>query len=253
MNRIFKLIGLLLAFASVPFFYSCEENDFDTPPIKTIDPNAILTISNLRTLCPGGSTFTFTGDTSVYAVVTMDESTGNIYKQLYVQDAEQAVELRLTASSRIQQGDSIRVNLKGSTLMYYNNQFQVDNLDIANLVVQEPGHNKEPMVVTIQQLLSSNFSTLYQSKLVKIENVQFLDTELGRTFADAVNQLTLNREIEDMSGYKIIVRTSGFSSFANTLVPEGSGSIIAIATQFGNTRQLIVRRVSELQMDGERF
>lgn len=253
MNRILKMAGLLIALATIPFIYGCEENDFDSPPVKTIDPNSILTISDLRAICPNGTSFTFTGDTSIYAVVSMDESSGNIYKQLYVQDAEQGVELRLTASSRIMQGDSIRVNLKGSTLMYYNNQFQVDNLEVANLVVQESGNDKEPKVVTIQQLLSSSFPTEYQSKLVKIENVQFKNDELGRTFADAINQTTENRYIQDQGGYQIIVRTSGFSSFANALVPEGSGSIIAIATQFGNTRQLIVRKLSEVQMDAERF
>jgi hypothetical protein len=183
----------------------------------------------------------------------MDESTGNIYKVLYVQDEEQAVELRLTASSRINQGDSLRVNLKGATLMYYNNQFQVDNLNVQNLIVQQSDLDKDPIIVTIPELLTSNFSTTFQSKLIKIENVQFLSSELGSTFADPINQITENREIEDMAGNKIIVRTSGFASFAGSNVPEGSGSIIAIVTQFGNVRQLIVRKLSEVQMDGERF
>jgi hypothetical protein len=170
-----------------------------------------------------------------------------------VQDEDQAVELRLTASSRINQGDSIRVNLNGATLMYYNNQFQVDNLDVQNLIIQESELDKEPILVTIPELLASNFSTAYQSKLIKIENVQFLSSELGNSFADPINQITENREIEDMAGNKIIVRTSGFASFAGATVPEGSGSILAIVTQFGNVRQLIVRRPSEVQLDGERF
>ncbi|PKP38947.1 MAG: hypothetical protein CVT98_04050 [Bacteroidetes bacterium HGW-Bacteroidetes-15] len=253
MNRLNKLAGILFAFAIVPFIISCEGSDFDTPPIKTLDENAILTISDLRALCPSGSTYTFTGDTSLFAVVTMDESTGNIYKQLYVQDADQAVELRLSAASRIFQGDSIRVNLKGSTLMYFNNQFQVDNLLITNLVVQESGHDKDPILITIPQLLATDFSTTLQSKLVKIENVQFLLTELGKTYADAVNQNAASRELQDMQGNKIIVRTSGFSSFANTKVAEGSGSIIAIVTQFGAVRQLVIRRLSEVELNGERF
>ncbi|HZJ74754.1 MAG TPA: DUF5689 domain-containing protein [Perlabentimonas sp.] len=248
-----KYIALLLSALVAALSFGCDDMELDTPPIKTIDENAVLTIADLREICPAGSQHTFVGDSIVFGVVTMDESSGNIYKKLYIQDVEQAVELRLTASSRIREGDSIRVNLKGSTLGYYNLLFQVDSLDLDNVVVQASGLNKEPVLVTIAELEGMNFSTEYQSKLVRIENVQFKSGELDKTYADAANQTDKSRTLQDSVGDEIIVRTSGFASFAGTQVAQGSGTITAIVTQYYETRQLVIRRLSEVELDEERF
>lgn len=252
MNRFMKYSKILAAFAIVFFATACDDV-IDTPPVVELDPNSILTVAELREICPPGSTYRFTEDKSLFATITMDESTGNIYKQLYVQDDNHGVELRLSASSRLRQGDVVRVNLNGSLLSYYNSQFQVGDVDVRNVVFQEPNLDKEPTVVTIAELKAPGFSTNYQSKLVKLENVQFTQTELGKTYADAVNQSSQNRELEDTNGDRIIVRTSGFANFANQIIPEGNGSIIAIATQFGETRQLVIRKPSEVNFTGERF
>lgn len=250
-NNKYKIL-LLSAFIALLSF-GCDDKDFDTPPIKTLVDSTVLTITNLRDICPSGSQHIFTGDSILFGVVTMDERSGNIYKKLYIQDNDQAVELRLTASSRILEGDSIRVNLKGSTLGYYNQQFQVDKLDIANLVVQASGLHKEPILVTIPELNASDFSTKYQSKLIRIDSVQFLSGELNKTYADAANQADASRTLQDNTGNTIIIRTSGFSSFAGAQVAQGSGSIIAIVTQYFDTRQLVIRKLSEVELEGERF
>lgn len=252
MNRFMKYSKILAAFAIVFFATACDDV-IDTPPVVELDPNSILTVAELREICPPGSTYRFTEDRSLFATITMDESTGNIYKQLYVQDDNHGVELRLSASSRLRQGDVVRVNLNGSLLSYYNSQFQVSGVDVKNVVFQESGINKEPILVTIDDLNEDDFSIIYQSKLVVLENVQFELTELGKTYADAVNQSAEDRVLEDANGDKIIVRTSGFASFANQKVPEGNGSIIAIATQYRDKRQLIIRKLSEVDLNGERF
>ncbi|MDD2197383.1 MAG: DUF5689 domain-containing protein [Bacteroidales bacterium] len=250
-NNKYKILLLSAVIAVLSF--GCDDTEFDTPPIKTLDKNAVFTIKDLRNICPDGSQHKFTGDSIVFGVVTMDESSGNIYKKLYIQDNEQAVELRLTAASRLLEGDSIRVNLKGSTLNYYNQQFQVDKLDIANLVVQATGLSKEPILVTIPELEADDFPTEYQSKLIRIENVQFLNGELNESYADAANQTDKSRTLQDDKGNTIIVRTSAFASFAGKQIAQGSGSITAIVTQFHETRQLVIRHLSEVELDKERF
>src|SRR5690554_3167489 len=96
------LLGLVL--------WSCE-SDFDSPPPQIINPDMVLTIADLREMCPNGENYTFTGDTMIFGVLTSDSRSGNIYKKHYIQDNEQAVELRLSATSRLLEGDSVRVNL----------------------------------------------------------------------------------------------------------------------------------------------
>ena len=218
MNRFMKYSKIFAAFAIVFFATACDDV-IDTPPVVELDPNSILTVAELREICPPGSTYRFTEDKSLFATITMDESTGNIYKQLYVQDDSMGVELRLSASSRLLQGDRVRVNLNGSLLSYYNNhQFQVSGIDVKNVILQESNLSKEPILVTIDDLNEEDFSVKYQSKLVILENVQFELTELGKTYADAVNQSAQDRYLEDVNGKTLIVRTSGFANFANQIV-----------------------------------
>ncbi len=253
MNTKNKYTILLISAIFALLSFGCEDMEPDSPPVKSLDENTIVTISDLREICPSGWRYTFVGDSIVFGVVTMDETSGNIYKKLYIQDDEQAVELRLSASSRVLEGDSLRVNLKGTTLGYFNQQFQVDGLDVTNVVVRASGYHMEPLTVTIPELLDAGFPTEYQSKLVKIENVQFKSAHLSETYADAINQEDESRTLEDSEGNEIIVRTSGYASFAGTTVAQGSGSITAIATQYGSTRQLVIRKLSEVELDGERF
>jgi hypothetical protein len=252
MKNLNKYKGLLLALAVALFAFGCDD-EFDTPPVKTLDESTFITIAGLRELCPPGSTVAVTEDRMLFAVVSMDESTGNLYKNLYVQDETSAVLLRLTATSRVREGDSLRISLKGTTLQYFNNLFQIDNVDVSKLVVQETGKFKEPVLVTIPELLASDFPTTLQSKLIKIENVQFIAGDLGKEYADAVNQQSVNRTLQDAGGNIVIVRTSGFASFANVKVAEGSGTFIGIASQFGTTRQLLIRKLSEVQLNEQRF
>ena len=48
------------------------------------------------------------------------------------------------------------------------------------------------------------------------------------------------------------MRTSGYSSFALKTLPEGNGTMLAIYTVFGTTKQLFLRDTADLQLTGTR-
>ncbi|MFN3917165.1 MAG: DUF5689 domain-containing protein [Flavobacteriales bacterium] len=227
-------------------FAGCKK-EFDTPPTREIPVGNVLTIQALKDMYVGQS-IKFTDDYSIYANVSMDESTGNLYRNIYVQDATGGINLRLLNSGGVYEGDSIRVYLKGITLSKYNGLFQLDSISVDNNIIKQATlKHITPDVVTINQLDGS-----HQSKLVKIENVEFVGADLGKTYADAVNQTSQNRTITDCSGNTILVRTSGYANFANELLPTGNGSIIAIVGEFNGTKQLYVRRPAEVIMNEPR-
>lgn len=251
---------LFFAAITVAMFTASCEDKFDEPPAQEIDSATVLTIAELRELIPmadeSNTTFTghtFIGDTIIYGVLTTDAKSGNIYKKHYIQDGEQAVELRLDEASRLQAGDSVRVNLKGSSLGYYRMLFQIDGVKTQNIVLQASGRHIEPQTVTIDELSAADFNPRYQSKLVRIEGVQFLPSDTTKTYADAPNQMDENRTLFDKKGKFLLVRTSGFSSFAGTKVASGSGTITGIINNFLEDRQLVIRDLKDVQLDEERF
>lgn len=235
---LFMLTAVLLA--------ACMKDETDQPPPNELAE--VITLAELRDLYTG-SAVTFTEPVSVYATVTMDESTGNIYRGVYVQDHTAAINVRMDFASNVAEGDSVRLSLKGTTLSSYNNMLQLDSVNYGiHFILQGKGQDIEPVLVSIPEILEGG----YQAKLIKLQDVQFSAGALGRPFANAIDQITENRDLQDCSGNKIIVRTSGYADFAAQQVPEGNGELVAIASQFGNVWQLLIRHPEELFMEGER-
>lgn len=226
---------------------ACKK-EFDDPPVKDIPVGMKLTVADLRAMYTGTNVH-FNDDYSVYAVVTADETNGNFYKESYVQDNTGAIYLRLLSSGGLYRGDSVRIYLKGTTLKEYNGMLQLDSVDVDNNIIKQANQMEvTPEVKTIAQLTTAD-----QAKLIKLENVAFLCSEAGNTYADAANLYTENHYLEDTLGNQLIVRTSGYANFAGNLLPSGSGSIVGVLGQYNNDLQLYIRDINEVQLNNTRF
>lgn len=250
MKKIIAFSTLVLAGALA--ITSCKKK-FDEPPVKSIPESARITIAQLKskyTLNPNQN-YRFQNDSNLYCVVTADEVSGNLYKEVYVKDATGALHLRLVYSGGLYIGDSIRINLKGCYLNDDNNLIQLDSVNIEKSVVKlASGLNPQPEVMTISQITSNASATnTAQSKLVRIDNVEFTNVSYP-TFADAVGKVDKNQIIKSCSTPTLTVRTSGYSNFAATPIPTGNGSIIGIVSQYGTTMQLSIRKINEVNMTG---
>ncbi|MDR0364420.1 MAG: DUF5689 domain-containing protein [Bacteroidales bacterium] len=238
------IVALLLMTAT-----SCNPEKVD-PPLSDIPVGEVLTLKKLKDL---SLPYTFDYDASVYATVTMDESTGNIYKQLYVQDVTDGFSLQFDDATTLKEGDSVRIYLKGKTVSRQNETYQIDDLNaIANVVLIERNRFVEPEETTMEQIYNFNASKEYHLKLIKLMDVQFLEAELGATWGDATTQANVNRNLENCGGESIIVRTSGHATFADKELPRGKGSLVAILGVYNTTMQLWVRSMDEVDMSGGR-
>lgn len=254
MKKQVKILGqfLLLIATSI----SCIHTKFEEPEFEDIPIGNILTIEQLyqiytdSALMKGKLSYKFENDYSVYANITMDDKSGNIYKSAFVQDAGKGVNLHLLSSGGLYEGDSIRIYLKGLTLSEYAGLLQIDSVHVdKNIVKIATNRNVSPQKITIDQINTG----LYTAKLVKLENVQFIDNDLNKTFADATNKISQNRTLIDANNQTIIVRTSGYASFASSVIPSGRGSIIAIVSKFNSDWQLLIRNLADINFNLRRF
>jgi len=265
MNKKSAIFTLIFALAMAMF--SCVDDEFDTPPESTIPVGETITIQEVKDLYNAeNSDYTFTTDQSVFAVVTMDDKNGNIYKTAYIQDQTGAIALHLDASGGLYQGDSIRIQLNGLKVGQYENLFQIDatdgngftmdnyitKLDTKIETTPEEEVRNDTVPITILDIISG--MDYYQCRLVKLNDVQFIASDTNKTYADGDNpENGKNRTLKDANGDELIVRTSDYASFANEPVPNGSGSLVAIVSQYGDYIQLIIRSLDEVEMDNERF
>jgi hypothetical protein len=227
---------------------SCTK-EFDDPTVKTIPTGSVMTIAEVRALYSPGNTVKITQDISVYGVVTADESTGNLYKESYIQDETGALYLRFTSSTGLYVGDSIRVNINGAKILKYNQMLQVDSLHADNSVFKiKTQQFRTPQVVTISDLLANIEG--FQGKLIQLDNVRFVERNQSLTYADGVNKVSTSRFLEDLSANQIEVRTSGYANFANDTLPAGSGTFVGISAQYNTGIQLLIRNTNEVDLYG---
>jgi hypothetical protein len=238
---------LLFVVAGLALSQTSCKKEYDSPPIKEIPVGNVITVDSLRSMFQGTS-IKFTQDYSVYGIITADETSGNLYKTIYMQDGTGAINLRLLTSGGVYQGDSVRLYLKGCVLSKYNGMIQIDSVNTDNNIIkQATGKVVVPQTVTISQINST-----LQSRLIKIDDVEFSVTDAGTTYADAVNQQSANKTIEDCNGNTIIIRNSGYANFAGSLTATGKGSLIAVVGEYNGVMQLYIRNVNDVNMPGPR-
>ena len=251
MKIMFKTIKLPIVIVLIAVFFMSCEREFDSPPIPQISEGQIINLEQLRELHTG-SDLTITDSLSVYAVVTMDETSGNLYKEAYVQDGTASMYLRFTSSSGLYEGDSIRIDLQGTTLKMYNMMLQLDSLDAdLNIFKQATQLATVSETTTLAEIALDGSS--FQAKLVQINNVEFICDDLNNSFADGANQESLNRYLQAEIGNQLILRKSGYSNFADQIIPSGNGTVTAIVSQYNDDVQILLRRPSEAQLTNDRL
>jgi hypothetical protein len=241
--RSFRYITGLAAIAGLLSFNGCKR-EFDNPPEKIVPEGTVMDIKTLKSLY-NNAIVRFTEDKSIYGIVTADEKGGNFYKQIYVQDSTGAILLNLLSSGGVYRGDSVRLALKGARLIYSNGMYQLDSMNVDNNIFkQAAGKTVTPKTVTLNDLQS--VPEKLKGVLVKVNNVQFSCSDVGSTYADAVTFSTANKTIEDCNGKSLIMRTSGYASFASTAVKKGNGSLTGIIAVYNTTPQLYIRDLNDV-------
>lgn len=250
----FKQFGLLLVFLKVIFFSSCKK-DYSLPPQTELSEGPTIMLADLQKLLKTNTVHRFsTGDTSLLLTVTMDESSGNIYKSIFAQDQQQqGIQVRLLNSGGLYEGDLFRLNLNGCYACCINNQFYIDSVDVSkNVIKRSSGNTINPQVTVVSQLANFNqalHENNLQNRLIRLEDVEFAMQAKGKTLANAVTKSSSEHPVLSCGGTSITLRTSGFAKFANSVIPFGHGDITGILTQYNNNYTLLLRTEKEMRLD----
>lgn len=259
MKKFSFLIALtaLLAIGMV----SCVDQNFDEPPVGDLPQlTGNTTIDVLKKKHTIGATASkITEDIIIEGIVVADDRSGNFFENIVIQDATGGISVRMNASGLYNTfpiGSKVAVRCKDLYIGDYNGVHQLngsvtdaieDLLIPKHVLVTAQNQTVTPAVVTINSLTPAHVNTL-----IKLENVEFASADTNQTWADAVKLFSLNRNVQDCNGGTIIVRSSGYADFAKDKTPSKKGSLTAIYTVFGSTKQLIIRDPSDAAMTGVR-
>lgn len=244
-----SLLRTSLLLPMVALLAGCEK-ELDSPTPRSIPDGAIITVAQLKALFVNQPVSFNDTNLNIVVTVTADETDGNFYKNVYAQDSTGGICLRLLNSGGLYIGDKIRVYLPGTVLSPYNGLMQLDSVNVDNNTVKWATQVAvQPLVLGINDLDPVE----HQSMLVRLDSVEFVASEaVSSTWADAVNNQSVNRTLEDCDGNQVLVRTSGYANYAGQPLPQGKGSFLGILGVFGTDLQLYARRVSEVNLTGAR-
>ena len=267
-----KILLILFAVLGLSFAFSgCVKHNYDNPPTNCNDADSIeitMSIDQLKSILGANDTLQLKDSVVIAGFVTSSDQYGNQYKELTIQDTSGAIDIQLDETylfTKYPVGQKVIVKCGGLYLGHdydyiklggiYLNAGQrtfgriVDEDVIAEHLIKTCENMPiGPKIVSINDL---NDDMLYE--LVKIDTVQFNDADYNKTWADGINQISENRILTDKLGHTLIVRTSGYASFAKDSLPKGSGYIIGLVGKFQTDYQLYVRSKDDAVFDNERF
>lgn len=215
-------------------------------------------------------------DMMIKAVVTGNDVSGNIYNQVSVQDTSGAIIIAINGSGLsgyLPVGQEILVNLKGLYIGSYkklpqiggvNTKLSDGSLGIGKIEraiwnehfkILNPGEADASTVVPeefdLTKLTDAAYMDANVGKLMTLKKVKFASANGTNVWAPDDSNTSLEL-IDAETGKKIsssnlVVRNSGYSKFANEVVPQGVFDITGIFTRYNNTWQIVLRSTDDLK------
>lgn len=215
-------------------------------------------------------------DMMIKAVVTGNDVSGNIYNQVSVQDASGAIIIAINGSGLsgyLPVGQEILVNLKGLYIGSYKKLPQIGGVNTKlsdgslgmgkieraiwneHFKILNPGEADASTVVPeefdLTKLTDAAYMEANVCKLMTLKKVKFAsangtnvwapdDTNTSLELIDAETGKRINKN-------NLVVRNSGYSKFANEVVPQGVFDITGIFTRYNNTWQIVLRNTDDLK------
>jgi hypothetical protein len=259
----FSLFAALLTLCTT---YSCVDQEFDVPPGMATQEEDIstITLAELKQMhVVGDEALAIPEGTVVKGVVISDDTEGNFFQDLVIQDETAGIHIRsglVGLSTLYPPGRLMYIDCSGLYLGDFNGLTQIGVQDAGSNVgripeVLIPDHfiigPKQELVTPTEKTLAT-LGTADLSSLVIFNNVEFSNGDLGTTFAEPNGGSGRNKTIQDCNGEEIVMRNSDFAGFAGIDIPEGNGSLVAVYTTFGDTKQLIIRDVNDVNFEGTR-
>lgn len=249
------------------------DDDYSVPEINMEEPNVNVNtdIATVKAMYGGFQPVLIEGggadEMYIEAYVISSDEAGNIYKQLYIQDAAQnpsaGVVIATNATdlyTKYNPGQKIYFRVDGLYIGEYMSLPTIGIIDgdeVGRMHAQDfeeriyrslERSDIVPAVISLTEVTDeSKLATL-----VKFEEVQFHEDFIGDYYGNPDNTQSVNRTVEDCDGRTVILRNSGYANFKNNHLPEGNGTLTALMSAFNSTPQLYIRDTDDVQMNGER-
>lgn len=277
-SKFLKTASVLALFAVST--QSCvQDNEWDIPPIACENKfnAATITLADFVAMAPSSGTITIPADGAeviVEGYVVSSDEHGNFYNTISIQDKPENPTVGLQIETRkvnnysdMPVGAKIRIRANGLVLGTDRGVKKLGSVDPSYAIGRIPDiqfrnyvsgvceNGKmvvEPIVPLQLPSLSAAQDVRYLNMLVSVPNVQFANSEVGKTFVELNPATDTDRVIEDITGGTSVLRNSGYSTFGATKIPEGNGTLTFVVSRYNTNWQMLIRSLDDVQFTGNR-
>lgn len=208
--------------------------------------------------------------------VTSTDEPGNVFKSLYLQDETGAIKFSINSYNlylRYRRGQEIVVDATGLFIGKYNGTMQIGMIDDNNGEKQVSFLSSElfdthrelngmpdltkidtidvPSVSELRTSVNPASMRKYQNQIVRIRNVEF--NHAGTATFSYYHSSGVSQGIHDAGGSatdSVAVRTSGYCTFWNNVLPAGTGDIVAMLDYYQTSANNGLWQLTLLDLEG---
>jgi len=254
---------------------SCNKK-FDEPP-GFVNPNikSNITVSAFKAKYPASTNLMqVTGNDTLSGVVVGDDKSGNIYKQIFIQDATGGISIQLDRANLYNDypvGRKVNIIAKGLYVGNYHGLVQIGLSNtsqtntiagipstlFSNYIIKDTTYSRAyvdstlAQKVTYSQLTSS--AAALQSMLIRMENIEIDKADTSLTYSDTSAQKNSVRihfgpGCGTGSTTSTYMYNSAYANFAPLKLPKGNGTLFGILVPYNNDKELMIRDTADVKL-----
>ncbi len=270
MNNMKKIVlGSIFTLLIVSIFSCVENRDFDIPKSNCVnDLHANISFAELDSLA-GDEVLLINEDLITEGYIISSDRAGNFFGVLHIQNApvDPTSGLQFEMDYRESHlafpvGSKVSIKLKnlyvgksGTTLKLGGALTSFGNISVGRLptlkvqdhiiITCDDTSSLQPTAVTL-----ADIDTVPTPSLIWVDSLEFSEEELGNTFA--LPEEETERRLMDCAENEVVLLNSGYSDFQSEQIPEGNGSITAVALKDGKETVFVIRGLEDIDFSNDR-
>ena len=241
---------------------------------QNLQESNLITIEQLKntynTVIENGTYEQVTRPTQIKGVVTGNDIAGNIYNEVSIQDETGAFIICIAQGGLygyLPMGQEILVELEGLYVGGYGKQGEIGTLYTSKSGSTYVSRMARALWNTHYKLLDKKpvtpilVSDIKQldlkrdcGKLITLKGVTIKEANGTAVYAPSDGSVPLtancaNRSFVGISNNTLVLRTSTYADFANSVMPTGTVDVTGVATRFNDTWQILLRTESDVKKE----
>jgi len=266
---------MVMALVTITLLITSCNKKFDLPPgFVPSNARSTLSITEFKMkYSPIYALVEVVDNDTISGIIVGDDKSGNIYKEIFLQDAAGGIAIQLDGASlygNYPVGRKLFIVCKGLFVGSKNGLIQLgeSSTALANTIAGIPASKFGDYIIKdslygrayvdsnlAKKITYSQMGVAYQSMLIRMDHIEIDSGNLKSLYSDiSLQKNSFKIRVGPGCGVasSAFLYNSPYSNFAGQRVPQGSGTLFSIYVPYNSDTELIIRDPGDVKLYGPR-